>query len=131
MVVWERKFKGRVIEYFGFQLLRGREKKWTQSLYFLIKVVTYTYISLHCMDFVSNWESENVWERYVEREKKIEKKKKEKYYCCYLIYGESTLYPPVVWLIYKLPTRNLKTDTLPTCGIFRLIPLPINVKNKN
>ena len=37
------------------------------------------------------------------------KKKKKK--------GESTFYLPVVWPIYKLPTRDFKIDTLSTWGI--------------
>ena len=40
-----------------------------------------------------------------------------------LILGENTLYPPVIWPIYRLPIRDLKFDTLPTCCSSHLLSI--------
>ena len=54
---------------------------------------------------VENWSDTKFWiitTNYVERE--------------YLYIGISILYPPVVWPVYILHTRGLKTNILPARG---------------
>ena len=39
----------------------------------------------------------------------------ERFVTLLLFFGEITVNPHVVWLIFILPTRDLKLNTLPTC----------------
>jgi hypothetical protein len=50
-----------------------------------------------------------------------------------LIFGENTLYPSVVWPIYRLPIRGLKFDTLLTCcssHILSITQISLQLKTK-